>query len=904
MPLTLRRIVQILIHLLRRDRLDRDLHGELAATFELLVDEGLRAGMPVDEARRAARLQHGSIESLKDDVRDARAGAALDSVARDVRYAIRLLRKTPTFSLVAILTLALGTGANAAIFHIVNALNLRPLPVAAPDDLLSLGIDQHGKARIGRREVGRSVFSEPLWREIRSQQQAFSSVMAWGSGRWDLSNEGEVNWADGFYVSGTFFGGLGVPAHVGRLFADADDRPGCGSPGAVLSYDFWRARYGGNPAVIGQTITLDRRPFEVIGVAERGFFGVESGRTFDVALPLCAEPLLRGREAGTGRRDVWWLDVMGRLRPGWTLERARVHAALISPSVFQATVPPPYSATAARNYAAFSLVTSAARSGVSVLPPVAHAVLWILFGATGLVLLLMCANLASLMLARSTARDREIAVRLALGASRPRVVTQLLAESGLIAGLGGVSGFVIATWISRSLIVYINSGSLPVRIAVDLTPDWRLFGLSVVVATLACLLFGLGPALKATRRDPATAMQPAGRSSSDGHDAVALRRGLVVAQVAVSIVLVVGSLLFVRTLRKLDEVDLGFDPSVLAASIDLRRTAVQPAARILTFERIVERLDAVNGVREASLAMIVPLAGADWNGRILTGGALQDGDVHFNAVGQEYFRVMTIPVLQGRTFEGQDQPGTPRAALVNEAFARRYFPTADPIGKTFQTDARVETYHIVGLVRDSRFIDVGEEHALPIAYLAVAQELIPTPSSLHVIIRTDLPAASIAPALTRVMSDVAPGVAVSYDTVARHVDTLLLPQRLVAWLSSFFAILAVLIASIGLYGLISYLVSRRRVEIGVRMALGAEPPTVLRMLLGESGVLLAAGLVIGLSLATVVSRAASGLLYDVTPLDPISYGLGTAVLVSTAVLAAWIPARRASRIAPIIVLRE
>jgi putative ABC transport system permease protein len=431
-------------NLVRRNRVDRELDNELSVTLALLVEENVRSGLSPEEARRAARLELGSIESLKDQIRDARAGAVLDHLLQDLRYGGRLLRRNPTFAFVAILTLALGTGANAAIFQLVNALRLRPLPVERPDELVSIGIDQRGKARMGRREVGRSIFSEPLWQEIRERRDPFASVFAWGSGRWDVSTEGEITWVDGFYVSGSYFGALGVRAHLGRLFTEVDDQKGCGAPGAVLSDDYWRGRYGGNKGVIGQTITLDRRPFEIIGVAQRGFLGVEAGRAFDVAVPLCAEPLMRGREAGMGRRDVWWLDIMARLKPGWTIERARAHLGGLSRGVFEATVPPTYTANWTKDYTAFTLTSTAGRAGVSLLPPVAYSVLWILLGATGLVLLLTCANLANLMLARSSARGRELAVRLALGATRRRLIAQLLSESALITAMGAASGFVLA----------------------------------------------------------------------------------------------------------------------------------------------------------------------------------------------------------------------------------------------------------------------------------------------------------------------------------------------------------------------------------------------------------------------------------------------------------------------------
>jgi predicted permease len=916
------RVVSLWRNLLRRNHVERELDNELSAVLELMVDEKVRSGLSVRDARNAARRELGGLESLKDQVRAVRTGVTMDHLLQDLRCGLRILRKNPTFAFVAVFTLALGTGANVAIFHLVNALLLRPLPVERSQELVSIGIDQHGKGRIGRKDVGRSVFSEPLWQEIRAQQQAFSNVFAWGSGRWDLSTEGEVVWADGFYVSGSFFGALGVPARLGRLITELDDQKGCGSPGAVLSHGFWQARWGSSLDVVGRTIMIDRRPFEIVGVAQRGFQGVEVGRSFDVALPLCAEPMLRGRDAGTGRRDVWWLDIMGRLKPGWTIERAGSHLAAISRPVLESTVSPTYPASWARDYTAFTFTATSGRTGVSMLPPVAYAVLWMLFGSTGLVLLLTCANLANLMLARSTARGREIAVRLAIGATRRRLIAQLVTESALIVALGALAGALLGGWIGRTLVTFLNQGSLPVRIVVNVATDWRVFTLTIVVASFVCLVFGLGPAFKATRRHPVTAMQPGDRSTSDGHDAVSLRRGLVVVQIAFSIVLVVGAFLFVRTLAKLNAVDLGFDPAVIVASVDLRRTAVPPTARLQAFQEIVTRMQTVSGVRHASETVIVPLSGADWNGQIVTGGTVRDGDVHFNAVGVDYFRVMETSVLKGRAFVAQDRAGAPRAAVVNETFARRYLPNSDPIGQTFEIDGArgpSRTYHVVGLVKDTKFLQVGQERTaaasrfsanqassmfLPIAYLAASQEMVPTPADLRIVVRSDLPAARITPALTRAINDAVPGAGVSYDAVARYIDTLLLPQRLVAGLSGLFGFLAVLIASIGLYGIMSYLVTRRRVEIGVRMSLGAEPGAVVRMILLESGVLLALGLVVGVTLATIALQPAASLLYGLTPLDPASFALGTGLLGCVALLAAWFPARAASRVAPIVALRE
>ncbi len=905
----------------RRAQWDEERAKELEDYLAHEIDDDIARGMTPAEARRAAQRKLGNPTRIREEIYDMNTMPFVDTFWQDLKYGFRILRKSPTFSLVAILTLALGTGANAAIFQLVNALRLRSLPVEKPHELVSIRIDQHGKGRVGRGYSG-GVFTEPLWQEIRSQQQALSSMLAWGVERWDLSTEGEVVWAEGLYVSGGFFDALGIQAHVGRVLIEADDQNGCSSPGVVLSHGFWQARYGGNPAAIGQRIMLDRLPFDVIGVAQPGFFGVQVGRTFDVALPLCAEPLLRGRLAATGRRDAWWLDIMGRLKPDWTIERAQAHVAAISPSIFQATVSPSYNPEWAKNYASFTLIARPSGAGVDI-PPLAAttAVLWVLLGATGLVLLLTCANLANLMLARSTARGPEIAVRLAIGASRRRLVCQMLSESAIVAGFGALGGLLLARWISQMLVMFFNSGNLPVRIFLDLSPDWRVFAFISSVAVSVCVLFGLSPALTATRRDPATTMRPGGRST-DGHEAVALRRGLVVVQVALSMVLVVGALLFGRTLRNLGAVNLGFSPDIVAASVDLRRTAVQAEAMPQAFADIVARLHTVPGVRYAAETLIVPLSGADWNGQILTGGVVRDGDVHFNAVGGNYFRVMETPLLAGRTFDDRDRPEAPRSAIVNETFARRYFLNTDPIGQAFQLDVPrtpKPTYQIVGLVSDAKFIQVRDERTraavrfsatessarfLPIAYLAVAQEMIPPLPQMRIVVRADVAQESLTPALTRAIAEVAPGAAVSSDAVASYIHALLMPERLMAWLSGFFGALAMLIAAIGLYGVMSYSVTRRRVEIGVRMALGAAPRQVIRMILAESGTLLGVGVAIGAALAIVASQYAESLLYGLKPLDPTSFVLGIVVLAVVSVLAAWIPARRASRLAPAEALYE
>lgn len=829
----------------------------------------------------------------------------LISVWQDLRYGLRLLRGNPTFSIVAILTLALGTGANAAIFQLVNSVRLRTLPVQAPHELVAIAIDTKDKGRTGRFMSRRPMLTEPLWEAIGAEQQAFSSIAVWGITTWNLATDGGYQPARGLYVSGDFYATLGVRPIAGRVLTGADDRKGCSSAGAVLTHSFWQSRYAGDPGAIGKPIMLDGRPFEIVGVTPPEFFGVEVGRTFDVALPLCAEGIIRGAGSGIGRRDVWFLDTIARLKPGWSHEQANAHLAAIAPGIFEATLPASYNPDTARNYLAFSLTGREAETGVSGLRTAYATQLWVLLGATGLVLLITCANLANLMLARATAREREIGVRLAIGASRRRIVRQMLSESLLIAGCGAVAGALLAQWLSRSLVTFLSNENNVLFI--DLSPDWRVFGFIALLAVSACLIFGLSPALKATSSSPGRAMQAGGRSSTDAPERFTLRRALVVVQVALSMVLIVGALLFARSLRNLVTLDPGFNQEgILSAEVDLRRANVPEPARRDTFARILERVRAVPGVRHPSQVFIVPMSGSGWNQNVLVDGKLQDGNVNFNAVGNEFFSAMGTPLVAGRTFSADDRFGATETAIVNETFARKFFGGASPLGRTFQINQGPGRprphYQVVGLVKDAKYTELREEFT-PIAYLAATQDDEPG-LSMSIVLRTELPEGTLTPVLTRAITEAAPGASVAYSTIATYVRDSLATERLMASLSGFFGAIAVLIATIGLYGVMSYMVTRRKVEIGIRMALGADPQSVVRMILGESGLLLASGVVAGVALAVLVARLVTTLFYGVKPWDPSSYAIAVGVLGTVMIVAAWIPARRASRLPPTIALRQ
>jgi putative ABC transport system permease protein len=889
----------------RRAQWDQRRAEELRNHLDLEIDDNIARGMSPEAAARAAHLKLGNPTLIREEIYQMNTLRFTETISQDLRYGFRLLRRNPTFSIVAILTLALGTGANAAIFQLVNSVRLRALPVERPQELVSIVIDTNDTGRTGRFMSRRPFFSDPLFQAIRAQQQGFSDVFGWGITTWNLATDGEYRPAQGLYVTGGFFGGLGVKAQIGRVITDADDKAGCGAPGAVLTHGFWQSRYGGNPSVIGQPITLDGRSFEVIGVTPPNFFGPEVGRSFDVAIPVCAEPMIRGTGSALGKPDYWFLDMMARLAPGWTIERADAQLRGISAGIFKDTLPPRYQAESAKNYLAFTLTAKPAGTGVSGLRSAYATQLWVLLGATGLVLLITCANLANLMLARATAREREIAVRLAIGASRKRLVRQMLSESLLIAGLGAAGGIVLAQWLSKTLVMFLSTENN--RLFVDLSPDWRVFAFITGVAICACLFFGLSPALKATGTSPGKAMQAGGRSQSDSGERFAMRRALVVVQVALSMVLIVGALLFGRSLRNLVTIDPGFrQDGILTIDVDVRRSGISEAALSQVYAQVMDRVRSVAGVEAAAEVTIVPMSGSGWNQTLVIDGVKKDGIVNMNRVGVDYFKTMGTPLLAGRNFGPEDRLGATETAIINETLARKYFGTLNPIGRTFQIDiAKGEAsphYQIVGLVRDTKYQELREEFT-PIAYFAAAQEKEPGPF-LDLMVRSSMPLANLTPTLTRAIREVAPNSTVAYETVRTYVRDSLVTERLMASLSGFFGVLAMLIATIGLYGVMTYMVSRRKVEIGIRMALGADPRKVVRMVLGESGLLLAIGVVAGAALAAFASRWAESLLFGLQSWDPASFALAAAALAIVSLMAAWIPARRASRLAPTLALRE
>ncbi|HEX7138724.1 MAG TPA: ABC transporter permease, partial [Vicinamibacterales bacterium] len=682
------------------------------------------------------------------------------------------------------------------------------------------------------------------------------------------------------------------------------DRRGCSAPVVVLSCGFWQREFGGETSALGRSLTLDRHAYEIIGVTPPQFFGLEVGRTFDVAVPLCAEPFARV-ESGLDKPDVWFLAVFGRLRPGWSAERASAQLAAVSPGIFQTTLPQRYRTDDVRNYLAFKLGAFAAGTGVSSLRRDYETPLWMLLATTGLVLVIACANLANLMLARAATREREIAVRLAIGASRGRVVRQLFAESLLLATLGGIGGFIVAKWSSRLLVALMTTNTN--RMFVDLATDWRVFVFTGTLAVLTCVIFGLAPALRATSQEPGAAMKASSRGSTDSRERFGFRRSLVVAQVAMSLVLVVGALLFVRSLRNLMILDAGFrQDGLLIVDLDYRGTTVSETARRASFDAMTARLRALPGVDSAAEAFIVPVSGEGWNNRVVIDGKPRPENVNFNYVGPTYFRTMATPMLAGRDFNDRDMQNSQKVVIVTEQFARKFFGGQSPIGRTFQIEegAGVErpVNEIVGLVKDAKYTDLREEFT-PIVFVAASQREKLDPF-LQVVIRSGAPLDTLTADVTATVSSGQPGTILEFQTLNVLIRESLMRERLMATLSGFFGLLAGLLATIGLYGVMSYMVERRRNEIGIRIALGANRSAVITMIMREAATLLVVGLAIGGLAAVGAAQWASALLFGLRPGDPVTLGTGVLALSIVAALASYVPAWRASRLEPTVALRE
>ncbi len=888
--------------LFRRASMESDLDEELRAHLEWEADKLVQSGLPREEALRRARVEFGGLDRVAEECRDARGVKFIETTLQDVRYGARMLRKNPIFTAVAVLTLALGIGANTAIFSLVNSVMLRFLPVEKPEELVQV-------LRRSPRQGGQvvSIFTNPIWEQFRDRQVVFSGTFAWGPARFDLARGGEARYANGLWVSGDFFRTLGVRPALGRLISDADDRRGCAGA-AVLSYSFWQEHFGGAESALGGTISLDNHAYPVIGVAAPGFYGLEVGTRFDVALPICATAVSDGAEPTLDHRSWWWLKVMGRLRSGTSPEQASAQLGVLAPRIFSATVPEKWDPEGQKDYLKWSLTAAPVATGTSWLREQIGQPLKILMGVVGLVLLIACANIASLMLARSATRSREMAVRKALGASRPRLIRQLLTECVMLSTAGALVGVLVADWGSMLLIRLISTARD--RVYLDLSQDWRTLGFAAAIAIATGLLFGALPALRSTRVSLAAAIK-GGHVSAAGHRTrLHPGRWVVASQIALSLVVLVAAGLFLRSFLKLVTLDVGFDRNnVLIMHAEAGTAGMRPERWSVTWQEIERRLSTLPGVESVGRSVMTPISGFEWNQSVHADSpntaAGEPSLTYLNSVSPGYFRTLRIPLLSGRAFNPKDTSAAPKVAIINQTAARRFYPGLDPVGRFFRLEEDQgklgEPMQIVGVVRDSKYESLREE-AYPCAYFPLSQ-MPGFGAGSNFLVRTSARPSAVLSLIQDSVAGVDKSISLRFNTLAQQVDDSLFQERALATLSCFFGGLALLLATIGLYGAISYIVTQRQTEFGVRMALGAARSSILRLVLHDVVVILVRGVTAGAVVSLLVAQLLQKFLFGLAARDALTLALAAGFLSVVAFIAGYLPARRATKVDPMAALR-
>ena len=826
-----------------------------------------------------------------------RQGAPMrPSFTVDWRDAFRSLRATPVVTAVAVLSLALGIGANTALFSILNSLVFKTLPVRDPARLVI---------------VDDGEWTNPIWEQIRDRRrQLFDNAFAWSATSFDLSTHGQTDNVQGVLASGDMFDVLGVQPILGRTFTEVDDARtgGPDGPVAVIGYDFWQRRFGGAPDVLGRQLTVNRLAVTIIGVAPPKFLGLDVGQAANIIVPLNDRALMAGGSEALDGRSNWWLEIMARLKPGQTIEQAQAALRGIQPQVRAATLPQGWPEKQLAQYLTEPLTLVSAATGESSLRGSYERPLKTILAIVAAVLLIACANIANLLLARAASRRREMSLRLALGASRLRLARQLLAESLLLAGGGALLGLAVAKWGSALLVRQLETTTTGVTL--DLSMDWRVLAFTAGVALTTCVLFGLAPALGVSGVAPNEALKAAGRSTS-GDRVLGLKSILVAGQVALSLTLVVGAVLFVDTLSALTSAPLGFQPEPLLVANVTAPAGVGPDQRLALFERLQERLAAVPGVSAAAYSVLTPMGNSRWNTRVepIPGGPTLTGRQRVpwvNVVGPGWFTTFGMHLVAGRDIDRHDVRGSAPVLVVNEAFARRFFPNGTAIGQFISASIAgpdSDRFQIVGVVNDAVYTSVRAGFE-PTMYVPFAQ-LESVDSSAVLVLR----AASGRPeTLTRgvgqAIAEVDHDMAFTIVPFGAQLRAGVRRERLVAILGAFFGGLALLLAGLGLYGVTAHSVTRRRTEIGIRMALGADASGVVRLVMARVGAVVATGIALGAALSWWASTLVASLLFGLGPRDPLAFAAAALALVAAAALACWPPAYRASRIDPVRVLRE
>ena len=890
--------------LFRQRSLDSQLDEELRFHLEMETEANRRRGMTPKAAELAARREFGGVQQTKEVYRDGRGLPMLELLVKDLLYGVRTLRRSPGFTAIAVLSLALGIGANTAIFSLINAVMLRSLPVRSPRELVSIG-DTSRPGGMSFGPVYLELSSYPVYQRVRERNTVFSGLLASGradglSARIDGGGEESVR---GRMVSANFFDVLGVGALLGRTFGPGDDHPGA-DPAIVISHDYWVQRFARDPAILGRRIKLNGVAAAIVGVAQSGFQGETVGGMTDVWLPIAMQGTVNPGYDWLQKSDIHWLLLMGRLRPGATIAQAR---AQIPALVIQAAIDlanPALSADDARDLRRQKVLVEAGGRGFSAVRSQLSRPLLMLMIVVGLVLLIACSNVANLQLARAANRRKEISVRLAIGAGRLRLVRQLLTENILLAGLGGLAGLFLSSVGSGLLLRLGSTNGKPMPI--DVHPDSAILAFTAGVSLLTGILFGLTPALRSTRVDLSAALKESARSVA-GSAGWQLGKLLVVAQVALSLLLLVGAGMFIRSLINLETFDLGYSSDNIAIlRVDPTASGYPIPTQLPMARRLLDRLRSIPGVTGATVSENGIFSGTDSGSDGLqvegyNSARKEDLTASVDQIGPHYFHVLGVPILAGREFDERDTAGSPHVAILNQTMARFYFGNRDPLGKYLQDDGT--RYTIVGVVRDMKQRELKSvmERRYYLPYFQISDRVY----GFNFEMRTRGDAAQMVSTIRREAQEFDGNLKImGIAPVRRLIDQSIVEERIVAQLSGFFGLLALVLAATGLYGVMAYAISRRASEIGLRMALGADGADVIGMVLRETLVLVAAGIAIGLPAALGAARLVAGSLEHVSASDPVILVGATLVLLLVALLAGWAPAHRASRIDPLLALRQ
>jgi predicted permease len=897
----IRTLLSRILALFRTRSLDASLDEELSAHIDLAVEDHVRRGMPQAEARRLAMREFGGVAQTREAYRLQRGMPWLEQLRRDVRFGMFQLWKSPGFTLTAILTLALGVGANTTVFSMINGLLLRPLPVPESGRMVVIGMSVGGpNVQYG--------FPEPLFRGLEQRHGAFKEVFGFDTTMFQLKSGSSTELVSGQYVSGSFFDALETAPLLGRTLTPEDDRKG-GDPagfGVVISEAFWNGRFQRDPGVLGRRVVIDNVAFSVVGVMPRSFFGADPLQRPAIFIPLADEEVLDGeRSMIKAAHHGWWLNVMGRLAPGATLEQASAHAAASTGAVLHERVPDEgWIKRMQERHLEF--LAEPGSTGSTYIRLRFRKPLVAVFCMCGGVLLLACLNLASLLMARGTARQRELATRMAIGASRRRLVQQLLAE-GLLLGIAGTAaGLTLAPVVSRLLVAVLLSGQRTAYL--DTSLDWRVFAFAAVTAVLATLLFALVPALKATSRNLMDRMKDGQHATLTQERRAMFPRVLLGAEVGLALILVVGAGLMARSLLRIYGDGMGFDPrGVQTISFSMEKSGMKGDALVSFYREMGQRLGRLPGVTDVSYVSILPLTHSLWDEDLpVTTGGTRDTDI--NSVAPAYFSTMRIPLLAGREFTWNDTPASGPKMVLNQSAARQLFPGSNALGRWLRLEQgkKVTVFEVVGIVGDAKYDDIRAAAMPPTAYVSMSQDDFKRPS-YTALVRSSLKgrdSGPLAAAVRSLTTQMAPQIPVPEVTsMERIVDDALGAERMMTLLAVFFAVCALVVTAIGLYGTLAYATARRTAEIGIRMALGAKRAQVAAMVFRQNLWVVMGGTVPGVGGALLVTRALASFLFSTSTRDPWVFAGAICALGLTACAASLLPALRAAQIEPMSAIR-